>query len=295
MIRSVDLRRGVAGGPPGGQRAERERSVGAGKVNAMAHASLRFWQDRFIWTSAGRVWRRSDCRPAFVLLIGGWGELSVGTAGQTCTGRAIVIGPQLPHSVHADKGIYSLNLDPVHPACRRARRDTRYGGPVWDVSACLPASILEDVRAAIAHPMDAHRAHALSEAVLRSVFPDEDAAAKGRELDPRITSVTRWLRAHLPERLSLKELAATWDVSPGHLSHLFKREMGVPIKSYLLAMRMRKAAEHFGAGQSLTEIAHQMGFADSSHMTKAFQAYFSIPPSLLANRNRVALEVCEPI
>jgi AraC-like DNA-binding protein len=256
----------------------------------MALASLKFWRDRFIWTSPRHAGGDTS-RPAIAVLVGGWGELSIGHAGVVHTAYAIAVGPQVLRSVRADHGFYSLNLDPVHRANRALRLGYFSRAPIWNTGKRLPDALQARVEQAIRAPLESAAALALSDAVLDTLFPElADAPA----VDPRVVQVAAWLRQHLPSRVPLAELAASCELSPGRLRHLFRRELGVPLKSYLLAMKMRKAAQYFGAGRPLTEIAHAMGFSDSAHLSKAFQAYFAVPPSMLANRELVDLQVCEP-
>ncbi|MBI2383284.1 MAG: helix-turn-helix transcriptional regulator [Gammaproteobacteria bacterium] len=254
----------------------------------MTPATLRFWTDRFIWTSPVHVGGETS-RPAIAILVGGWGDLAVTQAGVARKGRAFVIAPNVRRSVAAEQGFYSFNLDPVHRLCRCLRQECLASGPVLDVGERLGPEMRREIAEAIAKPQDCAQAHTLSERILEALFP---AAAALEPVDGRIATVAAWLREHLPTRPHLPELAALAGLSPSRLTHLFTRELGVSIKSYLLAMKMRKAAELFGADRSLTEVAYAMGFADSAHLTRAFKSYFSVTPSLLANRQIVRLEVC---
>lgn len=254
----------------------------------MAIATLRFWSDRFIWTSPRHVGGETR-RPAIAILVGGWGDLAVTRDGRTLASDAIVIGPTVKRSVAAEQGFYSLNLDPVHRLCRSLRRSCAEAGGVLDLGGRLPAHLRSAVAAAIARPQDCAQAWQVSEAVLAALFPHAEALAA---IDPRVATAATWLRRHLPSRLQLPELAEQCGLSPGRLTHLFSAELGVSIKSYLLAMKMRRAAELFGAERSLTDVAAAMGFADSAHLSRAFRSYFAVTPSLLANRDLVSLQVC---
>lgn len=255
----------------------------------MAIAALKFWHDRFIWTSPRHLGGDTS-RPAVAVLIGGWGELSIGHAGREWRGHAIAVGPQVVRSIRAEQGFYSLNLDPVHGASRALREQYFAQAAVWNLSERLDHDLQQRIAAAIREPCNGEKARTLSEDVLHALFPQ---LASEQPVDPRVARVAVWLRRQLPPRANLKQLAELSGLSAGRLSHLFTRELGVSIKSYLLAMKMRKAAAYFGADQQLTEIAHAMGFSDSAHLSKAFQAYFAVPPSLLANRAWVDLQVYE--
>lgn len=254
----------------------------------MSLATLRFWADRFIWTSPRHVGAETS-RPAVAILLGGWGDLTLGHEGRTLAGRALVVGPNVKRSIAAEQGFYSFNLDPVHRLSRSLRQACEAAGGVIDLSTRVDAAIGSCVASAIREPMECTQAWRVSESVLCGLFPD--AASLGA-IDERVDRVAAWLRHHLPNRPQLPELAALCGLSQGRLTHLFSEELGVSIKSYLLAMKMRKAAELFGADHSLTEVAAAMGFSDSAHLSRAFRSYFSVTPSLLVNRALVQLEVC---
>mgnify|MGYP006146970215 CR=1 FL=1 len=116
----------------------------------MSPATLRFWADRFIWTSPRHVGAETS-RPAVAILIGGWGDLTLGHEARTLSGRALVIGPNVKRSIAAEHGFYSFNLDPVHRLSRSLRQTCAASGGVIDLSARLDAAVHDSVAGAIAH------------------------------------------------------------------------------------------------------------------------------------------------
>ncbi|MGV9823861.1 helix-turn-helix transcriptional regulator [Nocardia xishanensis] len=101
---------------------------------------------------------------------------------------------------------------------------------------------------------------------------------------PAVAEVLRLL----PERISagpvrLAELARAVHLSESRLAHVFSAELGLPFRPYLRWLRMQRAAELLAAGHSLTEVAHQAGFADSAHLTRVCRSMFGAPPSEFDN------------
>jgi AraC family transcriptional regulator len=88
----------------------------------------------------------------------------------------------------------------------------------------------------------------------------------------------RWLRdardlvtARYAEALRLSDIAATVGVEPTRLARAFRREYREPISSYLRRRRVAAAAELLELGdQPIARIAADVGFADQSHLTRAF-------------------------
>ena len=77
------------------------------------------------------------------------------------------------------------------------------------------------------------------------------------------------------------------------LAHLFTDEVGISIRQYLLWIKMRYAAELFVRNKTLSEVAHEIGFSDSSHLSRTFTRYFALTPSYLANNKLVELQICD--
>src|SRR2546423_23758 len=69
---------------------------------------------------------------------------------------------------------------------------------------------------------------------------------------------------------SLPALAALVELSPGRLMHVFTDSVGIPLRPYLLWLKLQRAAAAVSTGSSLASAAEQAGFADAAHMTRTF-------------------------
>ncbi|MCB1168863.1 MAG: helix-turn-helix transcriptional regulator [Leptospiraceae bacterium] len=98
-------------------------------------------------------------------------------------------------------------------------------------------------------------------------------------LDARIEKSLQQIQEALPEILSVMELSIMAGLSEHRFMHLFKKEVGIPVRRYALWARMQKAAFLLQDGRSLTEAAHEAGFSDSAHMSRSFKEFFGISPS----------------
>ena len=78
--------------------------------------------------------------------------------------------------------------------------------------------------------------------------------------------------------VSLAELAALSGVSRFQLLRGFAREVGITPHAYLVQRRVRLARRFLAAGETPAQAALQAGFADQSHMTRAFVRYVGITP-----------------
>ena len=87
----------------------------------------------------------------------------------------------------------------------------------------------------------------------------------------------RWLRQALdrlredPACASPQAIAAELGLHPVHVSRTFKRHVGVTVSRYLRELRLQRAARALlESREPLAQLADRHGFADQSHMTRAF-------------------------
>jgi AraC-like DNA-binding protein len=66
--------------------------------------------------------------------------------------------------------------------------------------------------------------------------------------------------------------------------HVFTDSVGVPLRPYLLWLRVQRAAGALAAGHTVTEAAHIAGFADAAHMTRTFRRTLGTTPRELIRR-----------
>ena len=106
---------------------------------------------------------------------------------------------------------------------------------------------------------------------------------------PRTSAAVTIARQRLDEApeapATLAELAALSGVSRFQLLRGFARETGTTPHAYLVQRRVRLVRQLLIAGRALAEAALEAGFADQSHMTRAFRRQFGVTPA----RYRTAL------
>jgi AraC-like DNA-binding protein len=128
--------------------------------------------------------------------------------------------------------------------------------------------ILGDQRTLEARPVDAW------------VRSELESGSRPRSVDPRVRRVLLYLRQEGLDRrcTSLGRLAQVAGLSPSRLMHVFTQSIGIPIRPYLLRLRVQRAARALAAGRTVTEAAHLAGFADAPHLTRTFRRVFGITP-----------------
>ena len=95
---------------------------------------------------------------------------------------------------------------------------------------------------------------------------------------PCVAKAIQRLDSALDESVSLGELAALSGVSRFQLLRGFVREVEITPHAYLVQRRVRLARQLLSDGQTPAQTAVQAGFADQSHMTRAFVRHLGVTP-----------------
>lgn len=78
--------------------------------------------------------------------------------------------------------------------------------------------------------------------------------------------------------LDARAIARALNLSQSRAAHLFRDEIGMPIRSFLLWSKLRRALTGVAQGLSLTEAAHHGGFADQAHFSRTCVRMFGASP-----------------
>ena len=201
-----------------------------------------------------------------VLTVGGQGRLRGGERGRWTRFTAALIGPDVWHEVDArGTSVIIAFVDPESDIGAGLQR--RLQGPF----IVLPAVEVDGWRRELG-------ALPLRPAAVADWWRTRLAAERARRfIHPRVRRVLRWLRetiASADEDRSLERLAGLAGLSPSRFMHVFTESVGVPVRPYLLWLRLQHAAGQLLAGASATEAAHAAGFSDAAHLSRTFRRTF---------------------
>lgn len=101
-----------------------------------------------------------------------------------------------------------------------------------------------------------------------------------KQYDSRIMKFLTLLENCACESHAIAAFAEEISLSPSRLSHLFKEQTGVPLKSYLSLHQMERAFECLLNGGNITEAAMGAGYDSPSHFAAAVKKTMGIPASL---------------
>jgi AraC-like DNA-binding protein len=95
-----------------------------------------------------------------------------------------------------------------------------------------------------------------------------------------------YLCARVAAPVSLAELARVACLSKYHFLRAFTRAYGCPPRTFQMRLRLALARELVEAGEPLSSVAYDAGFADQSHLTRRFKQAFGVTPGAYARLSR---------
>lgn len=96
-----------------------------------------------------------------------------------------------------------------------------------------------------------------------------------------VTATLRYIAGHYGDPdMSVGTVADSLEISEGHLSHVFKKETGHTLNTYLTAYRMGRAMELLkDCRAKVYEVAQQVGYQDVTYFSTTFKRLTGLTPS----------------
>ena len=99
----------------------------------------------------------------------------------------------------------------------------------------------------------------------------------------RVSQICEYIDAFYSRNIRLDELSYLVELSPFHLTRVFRRHVGVPPHAYLNQVRVQKAKALLGQGMQIAHVAFETGFVDQSHLHRHFKQILGITPGQYRN------------
>jgi AraC-like DNA-binding protein len=252
-------------------------------MKTLARGHIAFWEGGSLWAldvpANSETPTRNDwhAHHAFQLTFSLGGDFRLHLESRIETGPYAVVAPDAPHAFEASGRVALLFIEPESRA-GRSLLQLIGGQPSAPISVEQAQDAPELIRRAFEHPTDAGRA-------LREVGVLISARIAGHaravEPDRRVRQMIKWAGENLGATLGIDAAAAGVGLSPSRASHLFVEETGLPFRTYVLWLRLVRAAEAHTRGLNLTDAAHEAGFSDSAHLSRTFKRMFGVPAAAL--------------
>ena len=215
---------------------------------------------------------------AIQIVIAMEGEIATrGTRGDWQLAPAVIVRPDVEHSFDARGALGAmLFVDPE--SIEGTWLQTALQKDITCVPATRVSSCAAELKRFHADPFDSMEVGALIKHCVQSLCT---GVAPTRTLDPRVTRVLEAIRKSDELRMSIEEAADQAHLSPSRFAHLFKQQVGLPFRRYMLWRKLARAMVMIGRQQTIADAAHAADFADAAHLTRTFYQMFGMPPSLL--------------
>jgi AraC family transcriptional regulator len=236
------------------------------------------WEGGFLLIagSVGVVPAHSHHAIQVVITMHGEAGIAAGD-GTWRSGRGIIVPPNLVHS-YSGQGSYGAMLfvdpDSIEGIWLRSTIGNRI--TIVPESRVMPAAAA--LRGFCESPLESPDVGSLIRYIVESLCAGVPPA---RRPDPRITKVLDLIASSADLRLSLERVAATVFLSPSRFQHLFKQQVGLAFRRYILWRKVTRAMVTIARERTLMAAAQESDFADAAHLTRTFQQMFGLPPSVL--------------
>ena len=216
-----------------------------------------------------------------VITAGAQKSWSVVGAVESVAGDVIMVNPGEVHDgspIGGPRGWQIAYLEPTLVAQELAAEFG--GGDVVLQPVVRDRSLAKDVTKlleALQAP-DGHVEELLLACLVRVVKQHRLSGPRLASASPSVARALEWIDAEPAAETSLSELAAACDVSRFQLIRGFLRDVGTTPHAYRIQWRVRLARRYLRQGHALAEAAQLAGFADQSHLTRAFLRQFGITP-----------------
>jgi len=115
-------------------------------------------------------------------------------------------------------------------------------------------------------------------------------ALEPRVLDARIASAVRQICERPCEQFFAASCAKLTGLSFSRFVHLFKEEIGMTFRAYCAWKRARALLPYVSTARSLTDLAMQTGYPDSTHFSHSIRRIYGLrPKDILAGSRRLAV------
>lgn len=113
----------------------------------------------------------------------------------------------------------------------------------------------------------------------------DDEGERAVRPSQRMETILAYIRENLSGPITRQSLAKTFNLSAGHINHLFKVELGMSPTAVINRERAARAYQLIDQeGLSVAESALAVGFHDPFYFSRVFKQIYSIPPSQVASR-----------
>ena len=231
---------------------------------------------------------------AVELVAEGEGTLTIGGGEHRLTpGSVFAYGPQTPHTIRnrSPGGMRKYYVDFVGVQCLKRLREIGLVSGARNQLAFARISVAAFFQLVELFELmirDATQSSALSDGIASAQLSllllklqqlrVPDAHATGASY-ATFEKIRQHMDEHFLEITSARQLASRFEVTPVHLSRLFRRFSDYGAYQYLMRLKMNHAAGLLmNEGLLVKEVAHRLRFRDAFQFSRAFKRVYGVAP-----------------
>ena len=209
-------------------------------------------------------------------------------------GRIIIIDSNTPHIVKAEnqKNVF-IFIEPTLLIARRIKEYYSLHKNIYSLDHNKYRIFLDKFLNIYGEFISYNSIYKILEELLESISQEKKRIIP---MDYRIKKVLKFLDDE-NSNFTSRDLSDIANLSESRFFHLFKSQLGIPVRKYILWRRLIKSIHYISQGKSLTDSAMESGFSDVAHFNRTFKNMFGTTPTDVlrnfGNQASVSIHICE--
>lgn len=121
--------------------------------------------------------------------------------------------------------------------------------------------------------------------LLKNIYSlTQNVAKSKRELkySPHVRKCVSYISKNLNKKITVASVAAELGLSADYISHLFRKETGTALGSYIMKRRLETARTLLWEGADISQVCDALCFCSKSHFTAVFKKEYGTTPGEFA-------------
>lgn len=201
-------------------------------------------------------------------------QFEVIVADQVSLSQGIIIGQDVQHQVSGQAAwVATLFVNPETPLAATIRSEVLQNASHHLLLETAVSPIRPLLQKAQQHTLTCDQAQHVLQQILSHLLGH---VVHPFQVDPRVQNALDLIQQQTEKKIPAHTLSAAVFLSEGRFRHLFKAEIGVPLRRYLLWQRLTMGMYNICHGQNFTEAAHEAGFTDLAHFSRTCRLMLGI-------------------
>lgn len=212
---------------------------------------------------------------AMQLFFGLETNLDICLSGKKLSGKCVVVNKNIYHSFSTANRLHiSIIIEPTSNLAEQL--NWKIEGKEYSIFTNEKCNEIVKMGYLLLHENTIEAYHNF----IQTLYRDLDIKQNNRLYDDRIRELLQYIENCNCDEHSISSFANRVSLSSSRLSHLFKEQVGLPLKSYIQFHQIQKAFLALLNGKSITEASNIANFDTPSHFAAVTKRMMGMPASL---------------